>query len=33
VSTMRMRRCFELVMKTGHVVRFEVRPHMLTSLV
>jgi hypothetical protein len=30
VSTMRMRRCFELVMKTGHVVRFEVR--MLHSL-
>ena len=26
VSTMRMRRCFELVMKTGYVIRLEVRP-------
>ena len=26
VTTIRMRRCFELVMKTGHVIRFEVRP-------
>ena len=25
VSTIRMRRCFELLMKTGHVIRFEVR--------
>ena len=25
VATMRMRRCFELVMKSGNVVRFEVR--------
>jgi hypothetical protein len=26
VTSVRMRRCFELVMKTGHVMRFEVRP-------
>ena len=25
VTTIRMRRCFELVMKSGHVIRFEVR--------
>jgi hypothetical protein len=27
VTTMRMRRCFELVTKTGHIIRFEVRPN------
>lgn len=27
VTRVRMRRCFELVMKTGHVIRFEVRPY------
>jgi len=27
VTTMRMRRCFELVTKTGSVIRFEVRPY------
>lgn len=32
VSTVRMRRCFELVMKTGHVIRFEVRPYRSGSL-
>jgi hypothetical protein len=26
VTIIRMRRCFELVMKTGHIMRFEVRP-------
>lgn len=26
-SIIRMRRCFELVMKTGHIMRFEVRPY------
>lgn len=30
VTTMRMRRCFELVMKTGYVIRFEVRPYQTT---
>ena len=32
VSTMRMRRCFELVTKTGHVIRFEVRPNETHAL-
>ena len=32
VTTMRMRRCFELVMKTGLVIRFEVRPYPTFSL-
>lgn len=27
VTIIRMRRCFELVMKTGHIMRFEVRPY------
>jgi len=31
-ATMRMRRCFELVMRTGHVIRFEVRAHQTCSL-
>lgn len=30
VTTMRMRRCFELVMKTGYVIRFEVCPYQTT---
>jgi len=30
VTTIRMRRCFELVMKTGHIMRFEVRPYQTT---
>jgi hypothetical protein len=30
VSIIRMRRCFELVMKTGHIMRFEVRPYQTT---
>jgi len=29
-TTIRMRRCFELVMKTGHIMRFEVRPYQTT---
>jgi hypothetical protein len=32
VATMRMRRCFELVMRTGHVIRFEVRAYPTCSL-
>lgn len=28
VTTIRMRRCFELLMKTGHVIRFEVCPNL-----
>jgi hypothetical protein len=32
VTTMRMRRCFELVMGTGHVIRFEVRAYQTCSL-
>jgi len=28
VTIVRMRRCFELVMKTGHIMRFEVRPYL-----
>ena len=32
VTTVRMRRCFELVMKTGLVIRFEVRPYPTCSL-
>jgi hypothetical protein len=32
VSTVRMRRCFELVLKTGQVIRFEVRPYRSGSL-
>ncbi len=31
VTIIRMRRCFELVMKTGHIMRFEVRPHQTCS--
>jgi hypothetical protein len=31
-STMRMRRCFELVLRTGHVIRFEVRPNQTHAL-
>jgi hypothetical protein len=27
VTIIRIRRCFELVMKTGHIMRFEVRPY------
>ena len=30
VTTIRMRRCFELVMKTGHIMRFEVRSYYTT---
>jgi hypothetical protein len=30
VTIIRMRRCFELVMKTGHIIRFEVRPYHTT---
>ncbi len=32
VTVIRMRRCFELVMKTGYIMRFEVRPHQTCSL-
>ena len=30
VTTIRMRRCFELVTKSGHIMRFEVRPYQTT---
>jgi hypothetical protein len=30
VTIIRMRRCFELVMKTAHIMRFEVRPYQTT---
>jgi hypothetical protein len=30
LTIIRMRRCFELVMKTGDIMRFEVRPHQTT---
>lgn len=33
VTTMRMRRCFELVTKTGDVIRYEVRPKPNTGTV
>lgn len=32
VTTMRMRRCFELVTRTGNVIRFEVRGYQTCSL-